>query len=120
MFGGKKEAQVRQTKDRELFYSVWFSNGDISDIKGNTIEEILEYYDNKFDLSNWRCIQPWSTMRISPYGDVFPCLNFNIGNIRGQKPANLWDSAHYREFRRTLARSTLFEACAGCCKMIRK
>ena len=85
-----------------------------------TIEEIVDYYDNKFDVSKWHCLNPWSTMRISPYGDVFPCLNFKIGNIREQKISNLWNSPGYRKFRKALGRAVLFESCAGCCKMMRK
>jgi MoaA/NifB/PqqE/SkfB family radical SAM enzyme len=85
-----------------------------------TPEEVVDYYDNQFNLSDWHCFTPWSTMRISPYGDVFPCLNFNIGNVRRQKPAALWNGPKYRKFRRMLGRSTLFEACVGCCKMIRR
>jgi MoaA/NifB/PqqE/SkfB family radical SAM enzyme len=85
-----------------------------------TVEEIVDYYDNKFDLSKWHCLDPWSTMRISPYGDVFPCLNFKVGNVREQKPSVLWNSSSYRRFRKTLGSAVLFESCIGCCKMIRK
>ncbi|MGB2880031.1 MAG: radical SAM protein [Candidatus Omnitrophota bacterium] len=85
-----------------------------------TPEEIVDYYDHKFDLSKWHCLSPWSTMRISPYGDVFPCLNFKVGNIRRQKPGVLWNSPNYRKFRRELGKVSLFESCTGCCKMKRR
>ena len=85
-----------------------------------TLEEIVDYYDNKFDIKNWYCLDPWSTMRISPYGDVFPCLNFKVGNIREQRPVKLWNSAKYRKFRETLRKSILFNSCVGCCKMRKK
>jgi MoaA/NifB/PqqE/SkfB family radical SAM enzyme len=94
-------------------------NIDFKFVPQLTLEEIADYYDNKFDLTNWRCLQAWSTMRISPYGDVFPCINFNIGNIRVNKPATLWNNHNYRSFRKALARAGLFEICTGCCKMIR-
>lgn len=81
-----------------------------------TLGEVVDYYNNKFNANNWHCLEPWSTMRISPYGDVFPCLNFKIGNVREQKPAVLWNSPNYRKFRRQLGRLTLFDSCTGCCK----
>ena len=83
-------------------------------------EEILDYYGNKFDIKKWYCLDPWSTMRVSPYGDVFPCLNFRVGNVRQQKPSSLWNGTNYRRFRKTLAKATLFDSCIGCCKMSRK
>ncbi|MBI5788264.1 MAG: radical SAM protein [Candidatus Schekmanbacteria bacterium] len=84
-----------------------------------TSAEIVDYYRQQFNPAGWKCFLPWSTMRISPYGDVFPCLNFKIGNIRQTKPATLWNSYHYRNFRKSLAKVNLFESCAGCCKMLR-
>jgi MoaA/NifB/PqqE/SkfB family radical SAM enzyme len=85
-----------------------------------SVKEIVDYCDNKFDMKKWYCLDPWSTMRISPYGDVFPCLNFKIGNVREQKPAKLWNSAKYKRFRKTLGKATLFDSCVGCCKMSKK
>jgi len=85
-----------------------------------SIKQILDYYENKFDLSEWQCLQPWSVIRISPYGDVFPCLNYNIGNIRNNSVENLWNNAKYRLFRKTLKKASLFDSCVGCCKMIPK
>ncbi len=85
-----------------------------------TIEEIADYYDRRFDIGRWHCFFPWSTMRISPYGEVFPCLNFKIGNIRQQSPAELWNGPGYGRFRKGLKKATLFESCVGCCKMIRE
>jgi MoaA/NifB/PqqE/SkfB family radical SAM enzyme len=85
-----------------------------------SLGEVVDYYDNEFDLSKWYCLNPWSTARISPYGDVFPCLNFKIGNIREEKLAKLWNGPKYRRFRRSLGKVGLFDSCAGCCKMERK
>jgi len=85
-----------------------------------TVDEIVAYYQAKFDLNGWTCRLPWETMRISPYGDVYPCLNLMIGNVREHKPSKLWNCATYRQFRRTLKSASLFPACTGCCKMQRK
>ncbi|MFC1548562.1 radical SAM protein [Candidatus Omnitrophota bacterium] len=93
---------------------------NINFVPALSIKEIVDYYDNRFDLNKWHCLNPWSTMRISPYGDVFPCLNFSIGNIRDKKPSELWNGPNYRRFRRALGRTVIFDSCVGCCKMERK
>jgi len=82
-----------------------------------TVDEIVDYYQKVFDLSRWRCHLPWITMRISPYGDVYPCLNYSIGNIRENNLRELWNSDRYIRFRRLLRQKGIFEACIGCCKM---
>lgn len=82
-----------------------------------TLDEIVLYYQRAFDLSCWRCHFPWQTIRVSPYGDVYPCLNYRIGNLREQPLKVLWNSKRYIRFRQTLATKSIFQACIGCCKM---
>jgi MoaA/NifB/PqqE/SkfB family radical SAM enzyme len=85
-----------------------------------TIDEIVLYYQGKFNLRNWQCIIPWSTMRISPYGDVYPCLNFYIGNVKNHDLTTLWNNNRYVRFRRLLKERGIFGSCVGCCKMVPK
>jgi Fe-coproporphyrin III synthase len=82
-----------------------------------TVDEIVSYYRRGFDLGGWRCHFPWQTTRVSPYGDVYPCLNYRIGNLREQPLKALWNSERYIRFRQTLATKSIFQACIGCCKM---
>ena len=82
-----------------------------------TIDEIVNYYQKVFDLTRWRCHLPWNTMRISPYGDVYPCLNYSIGNIRENNLQKLWNNDRYFQFRHLLKNHAIFQACIGCCKM---
>lgn len=84
-----------------------------------TIPEIKDYYCGRFDRANWTCSPPWSTLRISPYGDVFPCLNYSIGNVRETGLHKLWNNRRFRQFRKVFRAKGLFPACAGCCKMVR-
>jgi Fe-coproporphyrin III synthase len=80
-------------------------------------DEIVSYYRKVFDLEGWRCHFPWQTTRVSPYGDVYPCLNYRIGNTREYPLRDLWNHKRYFGFRRTLAKKGIFSACIGCCKM---
>ena len=82
-----------------------------------SIDEIVLYYQKKFNLSRWRCYLPWNTLRISPYGDVYPCLNYLIGNVRKDNLSELWNNDRYVQFRRLLGTNGIFQACVGCCKM---
>jgi radical SAM protein with 4Fe4S-binding SPASM domain len=85
-----------------------------------TIDEIINYYQGKFNCDQWKCYHPWQTMRISPYGDVYPCMNLLIGNIRKHRLDELWNSEPYVAFRKALKKASLFPSCIGCCKKLRK
>jgi MoaA/NifB/PqqE/SkfB family radical SAM enzyme len=85
-----------------------------------SVDEIVLFYQRKFNLSKWQCYFPWNTIRISPYGDVYPCLNYYIGNVRENKLGELWNNDKYVQFRRLLKQNVIFRACIGCCKMLPK
>jgi len=84
------------------------------------IDQIVRFYRGQFNLKKWQCFLPWTTMRISPYGDVYPCLNYYIGNIRTDSLDKLWNNFRYVQFRQALKRKEIFNACTGCCKMLPK
>lgn len=83
----------------------------------HTKTEVLDFYTGKFAYENYTCSVPWTTTRISPTGDVFPCLNYHVGNIRERSLNALWNSSPYREFRNRMKPRGLYQSCAGCCKM---
>lgn len=93
---------------------------EIRFIPSLNIDEIVRYYQGQFNLSNWQCFLPWSTTRISPYGDVYPCLNFYIGNVKNDNLNKLWNNHRYIQFRRSLKKEGIFDSCVGCCKMLPK
>jgi MoaA/NifB/PqqE/SkfB family radical SAM enzyme len=82
-----------------------------------TKAEVLDFYAGKFAYEDYTCSVPWTTTRISPTGDMFPCLNYRIGNLRQQSLNALWNSGPYREFRNRMKPRGLYQSCAGCCKM---
>lgn len=85
-----------------------------------TLGDVLDYYEGQFRMGEWTCRMPWSTTRISPYGDVFPCLNYRIGNVRERSLFRLWNNKAYRSFRSLFKQRDLVPSCAGCCKMVKK
>lgn len=82
-----------------------------------TKTEVLDFYAGQFAYDQYSCSVPWTTTRISPTGDLFPCLNYRIGNIRQHNLTALWNHPRYREFRNRMKGRGLYQSCAGCCKM---
>jgi MoaA/NifB/PqqE/SkfB family radical SAM enzyme len=85
-----------------------------------SINDIIYHYDNLIDINDFRCQTPWIGMNVSPYGDIFPCVNFAIGNINNQPLFELWNNDRFRQFRQTIKRNGLFPGCIGCCDLERK
>lgn len=69
--------------------------------------------------SNYTCIYPWNVLRISPYGDIYPCAQFyiKIGNIRDASIEEIWNNEKFCKFRRILKRNKLLPGCNKCCKL---
>lgn len=79
------------------------------------LTEIIKHYENKLDLRDYSCHWPWSVGRVSPYGDVYPCYNYPVGNIREQSFRRIWNGPLYQKFRRDLKRHKIYPGCIGCC-----
>jgi AdoMet-dependent heme synthase len=66
-------------------------------------------------LNELPCSAGHTACYISPYGDVYPCVQFPLpsGNVRKQKFLEIWrDSAHLNEVRSIRARD--LPVCSGC------
>lgn len=79
------------------------------------LTEIIKHYENKLDLRDYCCHWPWSVGRVSPYGDVYPCYNYPVGNIRERSFRRIWNGPLYQRFRRDLKKHKTFPGCIGCC-----
>jgi len=62
-----------------------------------------------------RCLEPWSGFQINAHGLAYPCLAYEIGDIRGKNIRALWNSEAFISFREKLHQLKLYPACAGCC-----
>jgi radical SAM protein with 4Fe4S-binding SPASM domain len=79
------------------------------------VDDIVDHYQNTPDLEHFTCNVVWSTMHIGPYGDVFPCYSYNMGNIRKNTLMNIWNGEKYRKFRNQLQQAGIWRGCIGCC-----
>ncbi|HSP05924.1 MAG TPA: SPASM domain-containing protein, partial [Acidobacteriota bacterium] len=79
------------------------------------VDDIVDHYQNTPDLEHFTCNVVWSTMHIGPYGDVFPCYSYNMGNIRRNSLMEIWNGEKYRKFRKQLQQAGIWRGCIGCC-----
>jgi MoaA/NifB/PqqE/SkfB family radical SAM enzyme len=85
---------------------------------GNLSSRFKDYYTNRIQLDDYfPCYSPWMSFNVSPYGEVFPCLSLNVGNIKEQSLRQIWNGQKMRDFRRQLKKNTLYQACHGCCNL---
>ncbi len=77
------------------------------------LEEIINYYRPGFTLPQRICTVPWWLMRISPKGDVYPCYNYPVGNVRNLSLRRIWQGRPYQEFRKVMKKGVV-SACCGC------
>ena len=79
------------------------------------VDDIVDHYQNTPDLEHFTCNVVWSTMHIGPYGDVFPCFSYNMGNVKKNTLMEIWNGERYKKFRKQLRQAGIFRGCVGCC-----
>ncbi|MEI7542776.1 MAG: radical SAM protein [bacterium] len=82
-------------------------------------KSINNYYDEFYNEVD-HCLYPWARTVISPYGEVFPCVNlsmidYKLGNIKEKSLKQIWNSKEYIEFRKKMKANKLFPICSKCC-----
>ena len=81
-----------------------------------TCEEMVTYYKEptRFVKTN-HCIRPWLSCLLLPNGDVIPCLDYVVGNVKVQSFSEIWNGERFRHFRRLLRKHGTLPGCARCC-----
>ncbi|MFW5798861.1 MAG: SPASM domain-containing protein, partial [Planctomycetota bacterium] len=78
-------------------------------------QQIGTYYEKPEQVIKPRCRAPWMAIRVLPNGDVMPCFDLVLGNVRGESFGAIWRGAKMAEFRKALLEKGLFPACTRCC-----
>jgi radical SAM protein with 4Fe4S-binding SPASM domain len=107
------EKQLHRLKERAAKSSVM-----VRVVPDMTIDQMLNHYASMEDVHGYTCVTPWTGLNVSATGDVFPCFNYRMGNLREQPLMKLWNNERYRAFRRSLLTQGLFAGCAGCCDLV--
>jgi radical SAM protein with 4Fe4S-binding SPASM domain len=84
-------------------------------LHGITLDEMKSYYQNRPTLERYFCKAPWSTMLLSPKGQVMPCYYTPVGSVREHSVRELWNGWAAREFRRQIQDKKFLPGCVGCC-----
>ena len=82
------------------------------------LTHILKYfkYGNKPVNEIYKpCNIPFSSVFITPEGDLYPCLSYKIGNVRNERIQKVLNSDKYIDFRKKLQKYKIFNACQICC-----
>ena len=83
---------------------------------GNS-ENIVAYYTNKLEMSNFVCDSFWSTLGISAYGEVIGCFNTVLGSFHDQSLREIWRGERRKRYTAKIDRNNLSEKCQGCCML---
>ena len=87
---------------------------------GLTDGDVLAVYEGRLDMGNKACYTPWSSAALSAYGDVFPCSNYTVGNIRRTPFMELWNNEKMVSFRRELKERKIFKSCRPFVQIIQR
>jgi len=87
-------------------------------------EAINNYYDPDWNEVS-KCTCRWSRTVVSPYGEVFPCVNMGmvdcvVGDIKTQRFADIWNGEEYVNFRKKLKETGVLPICSKCCHINNK
>ena len=77
------------------------------------VPEVLRHYQNQTNLRDYYCHWPWSMARINPFGEVYPCYNLPLGNLREKSFDRIWNGPAYRSFRQVLKKGKFSPAARG-------
>lgn len=76
--------------------------------------EINKYYTNVKTSLRKKCIVPWLTAVITPDGNVSPCPDFFVGNVRTARFQDIWNGEKCLQFRSRLKKMKKLPACNRC------
>lgn len=79
-------------------------------------EEVLNHYDQGYDLDKFQCRSIWTNLYVGSKGGVYPCFIQKVGNVRENSLKEIWNGEDMRAFRRR-RREMAFEVCRGCCEI---
>ena len=82
------------------------------------LNRILKYFElgNKNVKEIYKpCKIPFSSVFITPEGDLYPCLSVKLGNARNNNIQNELNNELYKNFRNNLKHDKIYNACQLCC-----
>ena len=78
-------------------------------------EETEKYYNGMEPVFNSYCVAPWYAVIVKPKGDVVPCVDFVVGNVKEKSFKDIWNSDKMKHFRKKVKENKHFPGCTRCC-----
>ncbi len=115
------DAKVDHKIVKEQIEQIWASKPrlPVLFLPNIRINDLKDYYtDPTFPQKSDKCFFPWFVLFIQPNGDVIPCdeVDYKIGNAKKESLKEIWNSARYREFRKSIQKcGVTYPICNRCC-----
>ena len=84
------------------------------------IERFFNYKNKSINQIYKPCQIPFTSIYITPQGDIYPCLSYKVGNIKDIPLKEVINTVKFKCFRKNLYVSKIFNACQMCCDAIPK
>ena len=78
-------------------------------------QDTVTYYSGMAPVAGSRCVSPWYAVLVKPNGDVVPCIDYAVGNVKEAPFRHIWNSRKMKTFRRKLREQRYFPGCTRCC-----
>jgi MoaA/NifB/PqqE/SkfB family radical SAM enzyme len=83
-----------------------------------TYSEIIKWYTDPNYVYSKKCLAPWSSINIEPYGRMLTCaIGKSVGNVRDHSLEELLNCKEYCDFRKELRMHGNFKFCTHCCQL---
>jgi len=80
------------------------------------IDEIIKWYSDPEYAYAGKCLAPWNSVYIDPYGRLLNCMLGNaMGDLTTTPLAEAYNSEAYCSFRKGLRTHRLYRSCSRCC-----
>lgn len=83
------------------------------------IERYYSDHDCRFGFD--KCVSIYSAVELNSNGDMSPCRDYHdfvVGNVKERTITELWNSAPYLTFRKSLSEKGLMPVCTRCCGLM--
>ncbi|HEO71058.1 MAG TPA: radical SAM protein, partial [Candidatus Hydrogenedentes bacterium] len=78
------------------------------------MEQVIAHYAGGWNMVDFHCHEPWTSLIVGYKGDACPCFIVNAGNVRQRSLKTIWNGPEMRDFRKRCIEG-LWPICQGCC-----
>jgi radical SAM protein with 4Fe4S-binding SPASM domain len=107
--------EIEKVRQRRNKLAVWF----FPNFRDDHTREYYTNHDNFALKLKGKCKSLWFSTNIKPNGDVEPCPDFSVGNVRREKFLTVWNCEKMRNLRKLFRKRGIIPLCHACCNPYR-